>query len=639
MSSATPPSNLHRMGDLLVKEGLLTPDALQKALKYQADLESYKPLGRVCVELKLLSKVDLQRFLRKHQKSIHLGEILLNMGVITQAQLQHTLDQQNVTQLRFGELLVRHQIITETQLVDALSLQLDLPRIVPSPELVDRELLKALDEDFLRTHECLPIHKYENQMVVVMADPLNGELIQRLIDVYSCRIMPSIATSSEILACLSALFDAASTRQNTLNMSPELVQLTHKSQLSEEKMQPVAQFLVRSAVEAGATALHIETHENYLRVRFRIDGQLQHKTDLPQRMAPMLLKALKTPFRLKRERLWEERITTQVSQKRVHLSISFFPGVWGESLVMHIAHAHPELLELDSLSFSPFVLRQVQQFLNRSGGVLLAVSPMRQGKSTLLYACLQYLSQSSQNILTLEDAVEQLLPTATQHQYPPESKDSYAAMIEAMTDYDSDLLMVSEVKNKDVADRLNRAALVGKKVFSAVASNDTTTALYQLKAMGAEALLASPVPVVVIAQKLVRKLCPHCRELAPLDISVLQSLGVTVKTTGEQRQTYEARGCQHCHQIGYLGVTALHEVFEIFEGDRQGILRGDTASALRENARKTRRFLSMTEDGIYKALSGLTSLNEVVKTVMVHEGDLATPRHLEDIYYLCQGQS
>lgn len=637
-SSAKPSPNLHRMGDLLVKEGLLTPDALQKALKYQSELTVYKPLGRVCVDLKLLSKVDLQRFLRKHQKSIHLGEILLNMGIITQEQLKHTLDQQNVTQFRFGELLVRHQIITEAQLVEALSLQLDLPRIVPSPELVDRDLLKALDETFLRTYECLPIHKYENQMVVVMSDPLNGELIQRLIDVYSCRIMPSIATSSEILACLSALFDAASTRQNQLNMSPELLQLTHQNQLSEEKMQPVAQFLVRSAVEARATALHIETHENYLRVRFRVDGRLQHKTDLPQRMAPMLLKALKTPFRLKRERLWEERIATHVAQQKVHLSISFFPGVWGESFVMHIAYPRAEFLELETLDFSPYVLGKVQRFLNRSGGVLLAVSPMRQGKTTLLYACLQHLSQPSQNMLTLEDTLEHILPTAIQHQYPPESKDAYEAMIEAMTDFDSDTLMVSRVKSKAVATRLSQAALVGKKVFSAIASNDTTTAIYQLKSMDAEALLASPVPVLLLAQKLVRKLCPHCREAVAPDASLLENLGITLKA-GEQRTVYEARGCSQCHQLGYMGMTALHEAFEVHETDRQGILRGDTASTIRENARKSRRFLSMTEDGVYKALSGLTCLNEVAKVVMIHEGDLATPRQLEDIYYLCQGQS
>lgn len=638
MANDSSASGLNRIGDLLVREGLLTPDALQKALNHQKTLENYKPLGRVCVELKLLSKIELQRFLRKHQKSIHLGEILLNMDIITQEQLELALSQQNVTQLRFGELLVRHRVITESQLVEALSLQLDLPRIVPSPELVDKELLKALDENFLRTYECLPIHKYENQMVVVMSDPLNGELLQRLIDAFKCKIMPSIATSGEILACISALFDAESVRRNSLNMDAELLQLTHQHQLSEEKLTPVAQFLVRSAVEAGAAALHLESHENYVRVRYRIDGLLQHKTDLPQRMGPTLIQCLKNPFRMKRERMWEERISTQVGQKAVNLSISFFPGIWGESLVMHISYPNADLMNIDALSLSPYAREQMLHALQRSGGLFFAVSPIRQGKTTLLYACLNHIRTGSQNTLTLEDKVEHPLAMATQYQYPPDAKDSFAAMVDAMIDFDCDTMMVSSVKDEAVALRLSRAALLGKKVFSSVASNDTTTAMYQLMEMGASTALAAPTPVTFFAQKLLRKLCPHCREAVLPDSDALTRLGVTLKQGGTPRMVYEARGCEHCDQVGYLGMTALHEIFEITESDRQLILKKETASFIREQARQTRRFISMTEDGVYKALIGLTSLNEVLKTVRVHEGDQATPRPLDDIYYLCHGQ-
>ncbi len=638
MTQSSAPPDLNRIGDLLVKEGLLTPDALQKALKYQKDSEGYKPLGRVCVDLKLLSKVDLQRFLRKHQKSIHLGDILLNMGLITHEQLNHVLEQQKVTQLRFGDLLVRHNVISESQLVEALSLQLDLPRIVPSPELVDRELLKALDEGFLRSYECLPIHKYENQMVVVMSDPLNGELIQRLIDVFKCKIMPSIATPTEILACISALFDAESTRLNNLNMDHDLLQVTHQHHLSEEKLMPVAQFLVRSAVEAGATALHVETHENYVRVRYRIDGVLQHKTDLPQRMAPMLIQCMKTPFRLKRQRYWEEHITTQVGTKKVNLSISFFPGIWGESLVMHISHPKANFIGLEYLGLSPFVQGQLNRGLSRAGGLMIAVSPIRNGKTTLLYSWLAHVGKAHHNTLTLEDNIEHQLPGTTQYQYPPNSTDSYESMIEAMIDYDSDVMMVSAVKNKEVALRLNRAALVGKKVFSSVASNDTTTAIYQLMEMEANALLATPAPVMLVAQKLLRKLCEHCREAVPLAAVQLQKLGVTLKQT-EKRSVYEARGCEACEHLGYSGMTALHEVFEISEADRQVILKGGTASAIREQARQHRRLMSMVEDGVYKSLIGLTSLEEVLNTVLIYEEDLNTPRNVEDIYYLCNGEA
>ncbi len=636
MPDSSSPS-LNRIGDLLVKEGLLTPDALKTALKHQSELSEYKPLGRVCVDLKLISKMDLQRFLRKHQKSIHLGDILMNMGLITQAQLNHVLEQQKITALRFGTLLVQSEIISEAQLVEALSLQLDLPRIVPAPELVDQHLLEGLDEKFLRTYECLPIHKYENQMVVVMSDPLNGELIQRLIDVFRCKIMPSIATSAEILACISALFDAESTRKNHLHMGNDLLNITHQHHLNEEKVMPIAQFLIRSAVESRATALHVEAQESFLRIRYRVDGVLQHKTDLPSRMGPMLVQCMKTPFRVKREKFWEERIATQIDNTKVELSISFYPGLWGESLVMHISHPKDDFVGLEHLSLSPYSLKRLKGILSRSGGAVIAASPIRGGRTTLLYSFLAYLSQSQRNILTLEESIEHQLPGTIQNRYTPECPDSYEAMIEAMTDYDSDVMMVNQIKNAQVAHRLNAAALVGKKVFSALAAGDSTAALYRLMEMEAKTLLATPVPVAIVAQKLLRKLCLRCRESVPLNVSQLQLLGISPHQS-EERRVYEARGCESCNHQGYQGMTALHEIFEIHEMDRKAILQGETASAIREGARRNQRLMSMAEDGLYKAIVGITTIEEVYKTVLLHESDVLTPRSAETIYQICNGQ-
>lgn len=171
-----------KIGDLMVREGLLSPDGLERALQHQKKSENYKPLGKVCVELKLISRQELQRFLRKHHQTMHLGDVLLNMGLISQKQLQHVLEQQRISSNRFGTLLVQSGIITEPQLVEALSIQLDLPRIMPAPELVDTSLLKGLDEMFFREHIFLPIQKQGRQVAVVIADPLDGELLQKLVN-------------------------------------------------------------------------------------------------------------------------------------------------------------------------------------------------------------------------------------------------------------------------------------------------------------------------------------------------------------------------------------------------------------------------------------------------------------------------
>lgn len=640
-NNPVPPSSStrhNRLGDLLIREGLLSPDGLNKALKHQKSLESYRPLGKVCVDLRLISKQEMQRFLRKHHKSISLGEMLLNMGVITQGQLNHVLEQQRVTSMRFGTLLIRSKVITENQLAEALSLQLDLPRIMPSPELVDRSLLEGLDQDVLRAGEYLPIHRYDNQLVVVMSDPLNGEVMQQLIDHFKCRIMPSISTSTEIMKTISGLYDQVQDPSKTsLQLDADLQALTHQSNLSEDKILPMAQFLIRSAVEEGASALHIESHENYLRVRFRKDGLLFHRTDLPHRLGESLIKCIKAPFRVKWDRYWEEHISVNINNKRIELSVSFYEGVWGENLVVHILHPVEDLLNMANLGLSPLTIQRCQNMLKRAGGMMIVGSPIRGGKSTLLYTFLAALTDTQHSVLSLEHTVEHKLPGILQRQFQKDGNDSFESLIEAMTDYDSDVLMVSKIINATVAQRLNKAALVGKKVFTSLAAGDTASILFQLMEMDARSLLATPVSLTLLAQKLVRKLCESCKitytpdedELSPLSVNTVDRSAL---------QFYKPVGCEHCEQSGYLGMTALHESVVINEPIRQSLLKGETAASVRKLARDHAHLVSMTEDGIYKVIQGLTSLEEVRRVVMVYDSDRENNRSLYEMHSICHGK-
>lgn len=637
-AAPTPDRQAHnRLGDLLVREGLLTPDGLKKALHFQRTADSYRPLGKVCVDLRLISKQDMQRFLRKHQKSISLGEMLLNMGLITREQLNLVLEQQRLTTMRFGALLINGKIITEAQLAEALSLQLDLPRIIPSPELIDQSLLEGLNPDELRELEFIPVHRYENQLVVVMSDPLNGEVMQRLVDQFKCRIMPAIATSSEILAAISALFDQKHLNNSALQLDGELLSLTHQTKFSEEKVMPIAQFLIRSAVEEDASAMHVESHENYLRVRFRKQGVLVHRTDLPQRLGPSLTQCIKAPFRLKWEQYWEEHIAVNIGNRRVELSISFFEGQWGENIVVHILHPTQEMLSFENLGFSPLTLARCQSMLDRAGGLMLVGSPVRSGKSTLLYAFLNHLAQNNLSILTLEESVEQKLPGVIQHRYKSDSKDTPEAMIGAMMDYDSDVFMVSRVSTQAVAQAINRAALVGKKVFAGLAANDVASVLFRLMEIEARSLLATPVSFSILTQKLVRKLCDACRTAYSPTEPELLALGINaIDRTAVQ--FYKPVGCAKCNHSGYQGMTALHESLRVNEPIRQALLQGQTASSVRKLAREQAFLVSMVEDGIYKVIQGLTSLEEIARVVMVYESEALLQRSLYEIHSICHGK-
>lgn len=627
-----------KLGDLLVKEGLLTVDGLQKALFVQKQSEVYRPLGKVCVDLKLISKPDLQRFLSKHHKRIQIGELLMHMGLITEKQLQHVLEQQRISSKRFGSLLVQSGIITESQLTDALSMQLDIPRILPSLELIAPSLLKGLDEEFLRKHEFLPVHRHANQMVVVMADPLNSELLQTLVDHFKCRIIPAIAPSSEIMASINELFNGQKKpAPHQTELSDELSSLNQYSHHTKEQVTPVANYLIRSAVEAGATALHIETQEKYVRVRFRIDGILRHKTDLATRLGPALIDCLRTPFRVKREKYWEEHISTRVSNRQVDLSISSFQGLWGDNLVVHILHTPTRLFGLENLGFSPLSLNKYTRLLDRAGGLVLVASPARSGKSTVLYASLLYLNQLNRSILTLEDNPEIKIPGVIQGRFNPEGKDSFESLIEAMKDYDSDILMVGRIANPGTVRHINQATLIGRKVLSALDACDTTAALYHLMENGGRQLLATPVPVTLVSQRLVRRLCDSCKTSYMPSEDEFRRLHYLPSDRGFY-QFYRAVGCQVCDNQGYQGVTAVHEFLELNEILREEIARGRTASSIRQVARQTGQLVSLTEDGLYKAIQGLTTLEEVQRVTLAHDSE-SLPPSLQEIHSLCHGRS
>ncbi|MGE3727264.1 MAG: GspE/PulE family protein [Candidatus Sericytochromatia bacterium] len=640
-----------KLGDLMVREGLLTPDALQKALVKQkqtgmiSDLGQpghYKPLGLICVEMKLITKQDLQRFLSRHHKRIQIGELMINLGLINQEQLNHVLEQQRFSSNRFGTLLVQSGIISEQQLTQALSMQLDIPRILPSPELIDPELLKGIDEQFLRQHECLPVHRYGNQMVVVMSDPLNSELLQTLLDRFQCKITPAIAPASEILNTLSYLFKPRRKAKNAPDPNHELdeklLKLSHHAKPTKEQASPIAHFLIRSAVEAGATALHLESLEKFVRLRFRVEGVLKHRTDLPLRLGPPLLDCIKTPFRIKREDYWQERITTTIGRQQVELKISFFSGMWGENLVLHITYIPPRLLGLEDMGFSPHNLQKIETLLNGAGGILLAACPHRSGKSTLLYAAIAHLNHPGSSILTLEDAVDYAIPGVVQNHFGAGGKDSYSALIEAMNDYDSDVVMVGEFKDQGVSERIDLAALNGKKVLAALNACDTTAALHRLQALQATHFLTTPVPLLLVSQRLVRKLCEQCKTGFVPSSHELKALKIS-PAENQNFLFWRASGCEDCAQEGYKGMTALHEILEINESLRQALRRGLTASGLRELARSGRRMISMNEDGIYKVIQGMTSLEEVQRVTVPHEGDALGAVSLREIVSSCEGRN
>lgn len=637
-----PPHKL-RIGELLVQEGFITLEQLEEALAVQKSQKVYKPLGEVCVELKLISRSDLNRILRRYRKRIRLGELLLNLGLVSREQLREALEQQQAEEKKLGTILVDQGVITETALVNTLSVQLGIPKIVPDINLIDKALLKSISIAFLRKHNALPAFKQEDMLTVIMADPLNEEAVRNLESAFGCKVKAAIALSKDIQQALNQY-------EQKMRFGPKgagppplkdlVIGETNLSQETADNIVEILNYLITNAIMEGASDIHIEPLKESLRVRYRIDGILQHKTDLPIFLAPSLVSRIKVLCELdiaEKRRQQDGRVEARVMDKEIDLRISTYPSVYGENVVIRILHRQTTLIDLDLLGFSPANMARYRDILHYPSGVVLVTGPTGSGKTTTLYASLHYLNDLQHMIITVEDPIEYIIEGVVQGQLNPKLRLSYTDFLKSMMRQDPDVLMIGEIRDRMTAEAVIQAALTGHKVFSTFHTDDTTGALLRLMDMGIDTFLISSTVVLVIAQRLVRVLCPHCRQPYVPDQRMTAAFNICPDGSG-QFTFYRARGCARCKETGYKGRTAINELLMVNDAIRDAILARQTSSQIRLIARQKAHLISMREDGFYKATQGITSLEEVLRVVFHNESDFLSPRSAEEVVALCEGK-
>lgn len=639
-----------KLGELLIREGYLTMDAVNKVLavqKQQKDTYTgeFKPFGQICVDLGLISRDELQRFLKKYNKRIYLGELLITMGLITAKHVDLILAQQTGSGKRFGELLVEQKIITEAQLTDALGVQLDIPRIIPSLELMDRSLMEGLSEVFVRNNMFLPVHQQGDQMTVVMADPANKELLIELSRQLGCRIAPAIAPSSEILNTIDRYYRGEPV--NDQQKTEESAQITlegapQPTSAADDNSAAVANFLIKNAMSDRATDIHIEPQEKYIRIRYRIDGVLHHKTDLPSNLGPGLITRLKEVSRIdpQTKGLLEGKVIGDFAGRKVEMRVSTYPSVWGENVVIQLNEKdsmHQDvLLNLDRIGFSPLNLIRVQKILAQPGGLVIITGPANTGKTTTLYSSINYLNQQNRSIITAENPVERQVPGTIQGAWSADLGISFSDMIQSMLRQDPDILVVGEIDSKETMESVVEAGLTGAKVLTSYPAFDATGALLRLMNFGLESYLIASSNITVLSQRLVRKLCDHCKAEHTPKKETFTMLGL-VDVDPASYTYYRPIGCPHCQNRGYLGQTSIHELLQINEAIREAVLDRKPAATIRGIARTEAKLVSMAEDGLFKAIEGQTSIEEVLRVAFVNEYDSQTPWEAEEIFSICSG--
>ncbi len=625
------------IGEILVKEGFLTPQQLQQALATQKSQKLYVPLGTVCVNEGFISTSDLNKVLKANQKSIRLGELLINMQIITPEVLQQALAEQKTSKKRLGRILVDLEFITESALTDALSIQLGIPKIIPSLDLVDKKLLRKFNPEFLHKHQFLPAFRENDDLTVIMSDPLNHETVTFLSRVLKCRISPAIAPATEIQKTIKLYFQKLEIGQE-LEASEEAKDLViGDNELlrdSKDNIVEIVNFIISNAINERATDIHIEPQDNFLRIRYRVDGIMLHKTDLPNHIATKLTSRIKAICGLdiaEKRRHQDGRIQARIMKREFDLRVSTYAAIWGENVVIRIQTRQSSMVDIRKIGFSPVNLAKYLNMLNHPSGIILVTGPTGSGKSTTLYASLQHLNKMDRVIITVEDPVEYTIEGVIQASVPAKINMPYMNYIRAMMRQDPDVLMIGEIRDPEAAEAVIQASLTGHKVLSTFHTEDATGALLRLMDMGIETFLISSTLVSVVAQRLLRVLCPYCKEEYQPSAKTRAFFNSIKQDDFENYSFCKPTGCIHCNNSGFKGMTSIHEVLLVNDDIRDAILKRSTSVVIKSIARTSGGLVTMTEDGFYKALKGITSLEEVIRVVFRDESKGVSAISIEEL--------
>ncbi|MGH7770285.1 MAG: GspE/PulE family protein, partial [Candidatus Binatia bacterium] len=512
----------------------------------------------------------------------------------------------------------------------------------PHPSLIDKSLLKGVNETFLRKNEALPAFKQGRDLTVLMADPLNQAAIADLEKFFGCKIQPAIASAEEIQTAITECFRIDPRTGAAREVQKDLVigQTDVSAAEAGDSTIGIVNYIISDGFKDRASDIHIEAQEKGLRVRYRIDGVLYHKTDLPLFLAPPVISRIKVLCGLdiaEKRRHQDGRIEAKVMDKEIDLRVSTYAAVYGESIVIRILKRETTLIELDALGFNPANRANYAELLDEPSGIMLVTGPTGSGKTTTLYASLNYLNNMFRKIITVEDPVEYTLDGIVQGHMDPKLGLSYPDFLKSMMRQDPDVLMVGEIRDREGAEAVIQSALTGHKVLSTFHTEDTTGALLRLMDIGIDPFLISSTVVAVLTQRLVRVLCQNCRQPFSPREEMFASFIVNPESA-KQFTFYQPKGCLHCNGTGFKGRVALHELLVVNDAIREAILSHQTSTQIRFIAREQSNLVSMREDGFFKATQGVTTLEEIIRVVFHHESDAVAPRTAEQVIALCEGR-
>jgi len=553
-----------------------------------------------------------------------LGEILLARGKIDAANLERALRlQEGEPREKLGVILNRLGLVSARDLADALSERLGIA-VASASEYPELPLLEERVSDrFLRDAKALPLRETDEGLVVAMADPADAFTVRAIEMASGKRVLARLAVTTELESGLERLYGAGKSSMGqivddiaTRDEEQDLGDIEHLKDLaSEAPVVRLVNLLITHALESRASDIHIEPFENRLIVRFRIDGVLNEVESPPRRLSAAVISRVKIMANLdiaERRLPQDGRIKLRVQGKEIDLRVSTVPTMHGESVVMRILDKGGVPLDFASLGFDGKVLEAFLEALGQPHGILLVTGPTGSGKTTTLYTALDRLNQPDVKILTVEDPVEYQMPGINQIQVRPQINLSFANALRSIVRQDPDVIMIGEIRDLETAEIAVQSALTGHLVLSTVHTNDAPSTVNRLLDMGVEDYLLTSTVVGILAQRLVRSLCAHCRKPYKALPEVVGQMGLARFAGAQEVTLYHPVGCEHCSGTGYHGRLGIMEMMPMTDRVRSLVMRHANSTDLRAAAIEE-GMESMFENGLRKAVAGVTTVEEVLR--------------------------
>jgi len=558
--------------------------------------------------------------------AIELGKMLVKAGKITEEQLQQALELQKKGEGKLGEILVRLGAVPDQNVIsEFIGKQLNIGALRLTDIELNPDIVKLIPHDIARKFNVIAVSKIAKNLIVAISDPNNIYVLDAIKFITGCNIQPVISPENTIQKAIKSYYDDTSGLNELIKGISEgeleLIEEAEEdfseqdlqSQVQDKPLVKLVDGIIAEAINKGASDIHFECYEKRVRVRYRYDGSLQESAPIPYKYRAAIISRMKimADLDISERRLPQDgRIKVKLGGRTVDLRVSVLPTIFGEKVVMRILDPKSLMVDMTKLGFPELALKNFDRAIHLPYGMILVTGPTGSGKTTTLYSALKTLNTPEVNIMTAEDPVEFNFDGINQVLVRSDIGLTFAAALRSFLRQDPDIVMVGEIRDGETADIAIKAALTGHLVFSTLHTNDAASTLNRLVDMGVPGYLVAASTKLIMAQRMVRKICNHCKQEIQITPQILEMLQLT-KEEGEGLKIYEGKGCGNCNNIGYSGRTGLFEVMPITSAIERMIVSGASSADIKEKGIE-QGMHTLRSAGLEKLKLGITSVEEVV---------------------------